>query len=106
MTTGRLLREIERQHMKRCDKDPPHYGCNNPTHVTRTLHNIPNVFSVLLAWEPDVQGDTIAETLQCVDTVLQPTVRCRRRLSCPRTRCCILSLCRCGMRAATRLRPA
>eukprot|EP00198_Chlamydomonas_reinhardtii_P001690 XP_001691026.1 predicted protein [Chlamydomonas reinhardtii] len=73
MTTGRLLREIERQHMKRCDKDPPHYGCNNPTHVTRTLHNIPNVFSVLLAWEPDVQGDTIAETLQCVDTVLQPT---------------------------------
>ncbi|KAG2445913.1 hypothetical protein HXX76_000516 [Chlamydomonas incerta] len=73
MTTARILREIESQHTKRCDKDAPFHGCNRSTHVTRTLHNVPNVFSVLLAWEPDVQGDTIAETLQCVDTILQPT---------------------------------
>lgn len=67
-----IIREIEAQNVKRCDSDPPHYGCNTPTSVTRTLHNVPSVFTVQLAWEPDVPGDAIAGTLALVDTLLDP----------------------------------
>ncbi|KXZ55989.1 hypothetical protein GPECTOR_2g1541 [Gonium pectorale] len=72
-STGRIIREIEMQHVKRCDRDPPHGGCNTPTPVTRTLHNVPAVFSVQLAWEPDVPADAIAGTMSYVDTILNPT---------------------------------
>ncbi|GIL47747.1 hypothetical protein Vafri_3928 [Volvox africanus] len=70
ISTGRIIREIESQNVKRCDNDPPHHGCNTPTPVTRTLHNIPAVFTLQLVWEPDVPGEAIAGTLSLVDTIL------------------------------------
>jgi hypothetical protein len=72
---GRLLRSMELQHFKTCDKDPPHYGCNRMAPVMRTLHNVPAVLTLQLAWEMDVSGEDLGAALGLLDTVLDPNVR-------------------------------
>lgn len=72
VSLGRIIYEIEAQHQKRCDKDPPHGGCNTLTRVTKTLWNVPDVFTLLLAWEQDVSSEEIAGTMDYIDTVLKP----------------------------------
>ncbi len=72
MSLGRIIHDIEAQHQKRCDKDPPHGGCNTLTPVTKALSNVPDVFTLLLAWEQDVSSEEIAGTMDYIDEVLKP----------------------------------
>ncbi|KAG2500861.1 hypothetical protein HYH03_001622 [Edaphochlamys debaryana] len=67
-----IMHELETQHIKKCDTDPPFHGCNTPTKVTRTLHNVPDVFMLLLAWEQNVSSEEIAGTLEHLDTLFNP----------------------------------
>ena len=65
-STVNLLRIIENQNLKMCDKDLK--GCGAAASPTRTLEKLPDVFSLLVAWEPSVQGDEITKTLELIDT--------------------------------------
>lgn len=69
---GMLIREFEAQHTKRCDEDAPFLGCNQPRPITKTLSNVPSVFTVQLSWDVDVRPDDIVATMGAVHTTLRP----------------------------------
>lgn len=68
---GRLLREVEQQHRKRCDVELG--GCNQWQVPTKCLEAQPQVFTLQLAWEGDaVSGEDIRDTLAALSESLDP----------------------------------
>jgi hypothetical protein len=64
------LKELEAQNLKKCDNDVG--GCDRPDTPFRQLLNQPSVFTLQMAWEEQVSGEDIKDTLEVVDT----EVRC------------------------------
>ena len=74
VTLGKLIRaiDLQQQNTKTCDKDPPIYGCGLANCVRSTLHNVPLVIAVQLAWPAQVTPDDIETNLRLIDPVLHP----------------------------------
>ena len=62
----RILKDLEEQNQKKCDKDIG--GCEAVGIPFRTLCNSPGVFTVLVAWEENVTGEDIQMTLKSMDS--------------------------------------
>ena len=60
-----ILKVLESQNLKKCDKDLG--GCDRPGTPFRKLNAVPDVFTLLMAWEENVPGKDIKETLDLVD---------------------------------------
>ena len=60
-----ILKVLESQNLKKCDKDLG--GCDRPGTPFRKLNAVPDVFTLLMAWEENVPGKDIRETLDLVD---------------------------------------
>lgn len=66
---GNLLRQLDAQHVKRCDKELG--GCERAIQPIKTIERTPNVFCVQLAWEADVAAEEIAGTMAAVEEVVR-----------------------------------
>ena len=65
-STVALLRLLDDQSQKMCDKDIN--GCGKLAVPSKTLERLPDVFTLQVAWEPSVQVDEISDTLRLLDT--------------------------------------
>lgn len=67
---GRLLREVEEQDARACDKDEG--GCGNVQPLHRKLRAVPPLFTLILAWESgSADGPAVRALLDLVDQRLR-----------------------------------